>query len=59
MAKKEAEDQSIGELEQTAEHMAGLAEKGQEEQVLDKDIDELLGWTNALDFDEYVLLSSA
>ncbi len=52
VAKEDLKGQSIDEVEQAAENMLGLMEEGNEEQVHDNDIDDLLGWTNALNFEE-------
>lgn len=45
------EDTSRSEVEQAAEEVMSLIQHDPEE-VYDSDIDDLLGWTNALNFDE-------
>lgn len=52
VAREELEGHSLVEVEQAAEGIVGLMEDGKEQQVSDKEVDDLLGWTNALNFDE-------
>lgn len=52
VAKEDLEGKSFNEVEQVAKQMVGLMEAKKEQEVNDKDIDDLLGWTNALNFDE-------
>lgn len=50
VAKDELEGVSTSEVEVAAEEVISLIEEGEE--VHDKDIDDLVGWTNALNFDQ-------
>jgi len=52
--KRDLRETSRSEVELVAEEMMSLIESHEPEEVQDKDIDDLLGWTNALNFDQYV-----
>ncbi len=50
--KEELEGTSRSEVELVAEEMMSLVKKNETKAIQDKDIDSLLGWTNALNFDQ-------
>lgn len=52
MAKEELKGTSRSEVELVAEEVMSLIKEHEPEEVYDSDIDDLLGWTNALNFDE-------
>ena len=52
VAKQELEGTSRSEVELVAEEVISLIEEREPEEVHDKDIDDLIGWTNALNFDQ-------
>lgn len=47
-----AKEVNRSEIELAAEEMMTQMEQQDMDQVLEQDIDDLLGWTNALNFDE-------
>ena len=51
-ARDDLEDTSRSEVELVTKEMMSLIQKQESTEVHDKDIDELLGWTNTLNFDQ-------
>lgn len=54
MTKEKLEGTSRSEVKEAAEEIISLIQERGPEELQDKDIDDLLGWTNALNFDQYL-----
>lgn len=52
MTKEKLEGTSRSEVKEAAEEIISLIQERGPEELQDKDIDDLLGWTNALNFDQ-------